>query len=112
MERSHKTWGTRWNAFGNSTCEVSILDLNPNQRCSFHRHQQKYNLFFVIRGELFIKTTWGIEKIDQGQVFTTRPGEWHEFQTHTLPALVMEVMYVQYDPEDIQRDKLGGPLDE
>lgn len=112
MERTHKTWGTKWNSFQNSLCEVSILDLMPNKRCSWHKHQQKFNMFFVIRGELFIKTKWGIERVEQGQVFTTRPGEWHEFQTHDQPALVMEIMYVQYDPEDIERERLGGPLDE
>lgn len=112
MERTHKTWGSKTNTHKNDLCEISILDLSPNQRCSWHRHQQKFNQFYVIRGEVFIKTEWGTERVGEGQVFTTRPGEWHEFQTHSTPCLLQEVMYVQYSAEDIERQTLGGPLNE
>lgn len=111
MERSHKSWGEKWNIFRNDTCEVSILELNPNRRCSWHKHQAKYNLFFVMEGEIFIKTNEGIAKVGEKQTFTTRPGEWHEFQTGVLPAVVMETMYVQYESEDIERETIGGPVD-
>ena len=110
MERTRKTWGEKWNIFENDTCEVSVLELRPQQRCSWHTHQAKYNLFFVIEGVLFIKTDWGISEVKSGEIFTTRPGEWHEFQTHDESALIIEVMYVQYEAEDIQRAELGGPL--
>lgn len=112
MERTFKTWGNKCNVFQSDLCEVSILDLNSNQRCSWHRHQTKSNQFYVLRGELFIKTEWGVQKVDEGQIFTVRPGEWHEFQTHEKPCLVQEIMYVQYNPEDIERKILGGPLNE
>ena len=111
MERTFKTWGTKTNTFQNDLCEISILDLKPNQRCSYHRHATKFNEFYVIRGELFIKTEWGTERVGEGQVFTTRPGEWHEFQTHKTPCLVQEAMFVRYSAEDIERKTLGGPLD-
>ena len=110
MERTYKTWGEKWNIFCNDLCEVSVLKLESHQRCSWHRHQTKYNLFWVISGELRIKTEWGIAIVEHNQAFTTRPGEWHEFQTHDLPTWVIEVMYVHYDPEDIERERLGGPL--
>lgn len=110
MERTHKSWGEKWNVFLNDTCEVSILYLNPNQRCSFHKHQSKFNQFFVIEGTLFIQTKEGLAEVKTNQVFTTRPGEMHEFQTHTEKAVIQEIMYVKYEPEDIQRETIGGPL--
>ncbi len=112
MERTIKSWGEKWNIFQNDLNEISILYLVPNQRCSWHSHQTKFNQFFVIEGELFIKTDWDIAKIEKGQIFTTRPGEKHEFQTHDKPATIIEVMYVQYDANDINREELGGPLNE
>jgi len=112
MERTYKTWGEKWNIFQNDLCEVSVLYLKPNQRCSWHNHNTKYNLFFVIDGEINIKTEWGTALIKQGQIFTTRPGEWHEFQTTENKATVVEVMFVQYDSEDINRKEIGGPLDQ
>ena len=110
MERTHKTWGDRVRVHRNDLAEVSYLDLMPNQRCSWHTHKTKFNQFFVVEGEIFIKTDWGLSSVTKGQVFTTRPGEWHEFQTGNFPAKVIEVMYVQYDEADIIRKDLGGPL--
>ncbi len=110
MERTIKTWGEKANIFKNDLCEVSVLDLLPKQRCSWHYHQTKWNLFYVLEGQLFIKTHWGIAEINPGQVFTTRPREMHEFQTALKPCKVVEIMYVCYDPEDIERQELGGPI--
>lgn len=113
MERTRKTWGEKWNIFRNDLCEVSVLCLRPNQRCSWHRHQTKRNLFFVLDGEMWVKLDDGVSvgrsKLERHQIFTTRPGEWHEFQTGEGKALVIEIMYVKYDPADIERGKLGGP---
>ena len=111
MERTYKTWGEKWNVFENDLCEISLLYLKPQKRCSWHRHQAKYNQFFVIEGEVKIKTEWGTALITKGQIFTTRPGEWHEFQTTGEPAILQEIMYVQYDSSDIERETLGGDLD-
>lgn len=111
MERTHGSWGDKLNMFRNDLCEVSILDLLPQQRCSWHKHASKYNLFYVLEGELFIKTDKGISQLNKGEFFTTRPHEMHEFQTAKLPAKIIEIMYVKYDSEDIERETLGGSCD-
>ena len=111
MERTVKTWGEKWNIFKNDLCEVSFLKLHPWQRCSWHRHQTKYNLFFVISGELTIKLENDIATACKNEFFTTRPLEWHEFQTHDKATRIIEVMFVQYDAEDIERQVIGGPLE-
>lgn len=110
MERTHKSWGEKWNLFQNDLNEVSILYLKPNQRCSWHRHTAKFNQFFVIEGLLYVKTAAGTAEVGKNQIFTTRPGEMHEFQTKKQPAIIQEIMYVKYDAEDIEREKIGGPL--
>lgn len=110
MERTRKSWGEKWNIFQNDLCEVSVLYLKKNQRCSWHKHQAKFNLFFVVEGELYIKLEDGESLLKKGQIFTTNPGEYHEFQTHLLNAQIIEIMYVWYDPEDIIRENIGGPL--
>ena len=111
MERTRKTWGEKWEIFTNDLCEVSLLYLEQNRRCSWHRHQTKYNLFFVVEGQLFIKMVDGTQLVKKGQIFTTRPGELHEFQTHDERATIIEVMYVEYKEEDIERIHEGGELD-
>jgi D-lyxose ketol-isomerase len=64
----------------------------------------------VIDGYIYIKTESGTATVETNQIFTTRPGEMHEFQTGDSPAVIQEIMFVQYDAEDIQRETIGGPL--
>lgn len=111
MERTYKTWGEKHNIFENDLCEVSVLYLNPMRRCSWHKHQAKYNLFYCLKGTLYIKVADGTAKVAQGQIFTTNPGEMHEFQTGEDGALVIEVMYVKYDRNDIERQILGSEME-
>ena len=108
-ERIYKTWGQRHRIFEDSSCEVCYLDLEPYQRCSYHFHNTKSNLFFVITGELTVKTEWGTVVIGPNELFTVHPQDNHEFQTGMAPTRVIEVAYVFLDPQDIYRGKLGGP---
>ena len=110
MERTLKTWGRKTNLRRDTNSETSFLEIKPWQRCSWHKHQTKFNLFFVIRGILYIKTIDGVAEVLPGGVHTTSPLEFHEFQTREEGAEIVEIMYVEYDPEDIDRRNIGGPL--
>ncbi len=121
MEITRKTWGLKFNIFKNDLNEVSFLELDPNSRCSWHTHKTKYNLFFVVEGLVGIKTEFdmdgaktgtGITKLGPHEFFTTSPGERHEFQTYDVPARLIEIMYVRYDENDIERENIGGLRDE
>lgn len=110
-ERIYKTWGQRFKLFENDLNEVCYLALNSNQRCSFHVHEHKANFFFVIEGELIVKTEWGKVSLGPGEFFTVNPGDHHEFQTHEEPTKIIEIAYVKLDSSDILRETLGGPLE-
>jgi quercetin dioxygenase-like cupin family protein len=110
MRVMHKSWGLKTELFKNDLCEVSVLQLNANQRCSWHRHRSKWNQFYVLEGSVTLKTEDGYTRVDKGQVFTTNPMQWHEFQTTDGPALIQEIMYVKYECEDIERLVQGGNL--
>lgn len=111
MRREYKSWGVKTTLFRNDLCEVSLLDLNGGQRCSWHRHQAKWNQFYVVSGSLQIVTEEGTATVATGQIFTTNPTQWHEFRTPDGPALVQEIMYVRYDSEDIERKTKGGSIE-
>ncbi len=110
QERIYKTWGQRHKLYDNHLCEVCYLDLEPYQRCSYHFHNSKSNYFFVITGELTVKTEWGTVNLGPNESFTVHPQDKHEFQTGMAPTRIIEVAYVKLDSEDIYRGKLGGPL--
>lgn len=112
VNRSSKIWGVKNNIFGNDTCAVDILNLEPQKRCSWHFHKNKYNLFYCVSGVVFIE----VEELGQrreielkeGQFFTIIPCQNHMFFTKEEPAVLTEVMFVNYDPDDIVRHNVGG----
>lgn len=112
MERTRKIWGERVLLRKDSTHANSLLTIEPGMECSWHRHQSKYNLFYIISGKVSIVTEEvGLGKqetvLTAGQCFTTKPGQWHKFAAHEL-SLVIEEMYVEYSEGDIERQTTGG----
>jgi len=104
-----KVWGTNTEIFRNDLCSVNLLHIERGGVCSFHKHVSKYNKFHVISGALEIRTECGSTLLHSGETAITRPGELHLFRG-VSSAVVVEVMYVQYDPEDIDR-KVPGYLE-
>lgn len=109
MERTRKVWGQRWLIHKDSTHATSYLELDKGTRCSWHRHQAKYNLFFVMAGRVGIKTEHGETILEAGQTFIVEPGLWHEFRVYENSKMIEE-MYVAYDEGDIERQRLGSKL--
>jgi D-lyxose ketol-isomerase len=64
----------------------------------------------VIEGELTVKTEWGEVTLKPNENFTVHPPDKHEFSTGKLPVKIIEVAYVRLNPEDINRDNIGGPI--
>lgn len=112
MSQTHGTWGERVRVFQNDSCLITILRLEGGKRCSWHHHQTAYNKFYVVEGKLLVKTDKGHETlIEEGDVpFVVEPGVQHEFQTPEGPCVLLEIAYVQYKPEDIERERAGGDL--
>lgn len=113
METTHGTWGNRTKIYQDDKCLVTFLDLVPNQRCSWHWHDKMYNQFYCVSGVLGVRTDKGYTtEITSGQGFTVEPGVKHEFQTYTHHTQVIEIAYVEFDGNDIHRERLGGAIKE
>ena len=114
MERTHGTWGERIVTWSDNASLVAILTLYPHKRCSWHKHAHSYNQFYVIEGELVVKTDIGpnnqrnVAIITKGQSFLVSPGVMHEFRTREKQTIVEEIAFVKYDSRDIHREQLGG----
>lgn len=109
-ERIYKTWGQRFKLYEDGVSETCYLNLNPHQRCSWHNHDAKVNYFFVIDGELTVKTEWGEVKLGPNEDFTVKPPDFHEFSTGEKPTRIIEIAFVRLNPEDINRENVGGPI--
>jgi len=109
MERTQKVWGERYLLRQDSTHAISFLDLIAGTCCSWHKHERKFNFFFLIEGSVSIKTEFGETLLERGQIFTVEPGTIHQFIVHKDSKL-LEEMYVEYNEADIQRETLGSKL--
>lgn len=116
--RTHGTWGSRVVTWQDDYKLIAILYLNPRKRCSWHKHNHASNQFFVISGQIVVKTDIGPDNqrnyttVKEGQYFTVGPGVYHEFRTTDIGAIVEEIAYVKYEKADICRQQLGGDCDE
>jgi len=115
MQREIKIWGERWLIRKDSSHAVSYLKVKRGYRCSWHRHQTKFNLFVVLHGKItIIVKELGERKVitlGPGESFTVRPGQWHEFRGAD-DAEVIEHMYVEYSEEDIEREVIGSRIND
>ena len=109
---SGKQWGSTADVFASDSVAIQHLEIDAGGFCSIHCHAHKYNLFYVISGELEIS----VEKADQGMVDRTtllngesmvvEPGQYHQFKA-AANTVALEVYWTELG-EDIYRKSSGG----
>ena len=84
--------------------------------CSKHKHEHKFNAFFVEEGQLEVTTYKNDYDLVDVTVLgplertTCKPGEYHEFKALTK-VIAYELYWTQLDPLDIVRENHGGSAD-
>ena len=106
MNHFPKIWGTNNEIYSNDICSVNVLHIKKGGTCSLHTHKSKHNVFYVISGQLKIKTDKGDSVLSQGHSFTVFAETKHQFQA-LEDTVAVEVMFVKYDPQDIDRESVG-----
>ncbi|MCD4825426.1 MAG: cupin domain-containing protein [Phycisphaerae bacterium] len=66
------------------------LFLFDGQQCPFHGHKQKYETFFVVKGEVKMVVGGKEQIMNQGAVLAMPPGDVHSF-TGIGNALILEI---------------------
>lgn len=101
-----KIWGTNMEIYSNDLCSINKLHVKKGGVCSWHSHKVKYNIFFVVSGKLEIQTDIGNSVLVEDQNFMISPGTKHLFRA-LEDTIAIEIMFVKYDHNDIQREKVG-----
>ena len=108
-----KIWGVTENVYSNHNFEFHRIEVNKGGYCSKHKHEHKYNGFFVESGKLKVlvwKTSYDLideTEISAGQFHIVPPGEYHKFEA-LEDTIAFELYWAGFDSNDIVRDKQGG----
>ena len=112
MESIFKCWGERRRIHLDDKNEIDLLYLKKDTFCSTHTHKYKNNKFIVISGNVIIETEFDKANLGANDEWTVLAPNKHRFVA--LEDSVMIEMASVYegiiDPEDIDRESLGGKI--
>jgi quercetin dioxygenase-like cupin family protein len=113
MNIQGKIWGQTQCLFFKNNVEIHRIEIKKDGFCSKHKHEHKYNAFFVEKGKIKIKI-WknNYDLVDEtiistGQITTVEPGEYHLFEA-LEESIVYEIYWVELLQNDIKRENIGG----
>jgi len=108
-----KVWGDTSVLIQNSNVELHKINVKAGFRCSEHKHEHKWNGFYVISGLLEIHVRKNdydlidVTTLRAGNFTAVRPGEFHWFQC-IEDCVALELYYPEALSEDIVRRSVGG----
>lgn len=112
--KAGKIWGTTEQLLVTPLIELHRIHINPEMVCSMHKHQYKWNLFYVIEGKLAIdveKNNYDLTDttiLEAGEWTSVPPNEYHRFRSLDVPVVALEVYYLEPLATDIVRKNVGG----
>ena len=113
--KSGKVWGETELVLQTPFIEFHRIWVHKGGFCSLHKHEFKWNMFYVTSGELAVHTHKNdYELIDTTvlgprQWTTVKPGEFHSFEA-VHDTMAFELYYPEPLSEDIIRKTVGGHL--
>jgi mannose-6-phosphate isomerase-like protein (cupin superfamily) len=110
-----KVWGSTEAVLETPLLSIHRLAIKRRMGCSWHKHEFKWNGFYVRRGRLFIETRklayrlTDTTELGPGDLTTVAPGEFHRFVTRRESCDAIEFYYLGTLADDIVRETCGGP---
>ena len=113
-----KVWGRTEALLVTPMIEVHRIYVEPDMKCSIHKHEHQWNMFYCINGAIDIHVEKNdydltdVTKLEGGDYTSVAPGEWHWFETSTMvirkQTEVLEIYYLEPISADIIRKTVGG----
>lgn len=110
-----KVWGKTQELFFKNNVEIHRIEINKGSFCSKHKHNHKFNAFFIEKGKIKVKI-WknDYDLIDEtiistGQMTTVKPGEYHLFES-LEDTIAYEIYWIELERNDIDRENVGGKI--
>jgi len=102
-----RVWGKFSDLFQDDVVRVKELIIEPNKGISYQRHFKRSEMWFVSKGMLNIKHSFGkpedfvIHTIQKDGFFHVKQGDWHQaFNPFKEPCHIIEIQYGEETTED------------
>lgn len=112
-----KVWGMTELIAANHALEFHRIEAKKGGVCSKHKHQFKWNGFFVEKGRLAVRI-WknSYELVDEtileaGEYTAVPPGEYHQFEA-LEDTTAFELYWAEFNHDDIVRETTGFKKDQ
>lgn len=113
MSKAAKVWGMTQLIHSNSQFEFHRIEFKAGYKCSEHKHNTKWNGFFVESGRLLIRVWEGNDcneiALDPGDFCKIPPGVFHQFEGISK-GVAFEIYWAEFDANDIERRTLGSKV--
>lgn len=114
---SGKIWGSTELIISNESLEFNRIVFKKDYACSKHKHNFKYNGFYVESGKMMIKV-WqkNYDLIDetilnQGEFTMVAPGLFHQF-IGIEDGVCFELYWANLNLHDIERETVGHNIND
>ena len=110
--KAGKIWGQTELIHANGVLEFHRIDFKAGGVCSKHKHQFKWNGFYVVSGKMKIRV-WqkDYDLVDEtilgpGDFTRVKPGLMHSFEG-IEDGVAFELYWAEFNHDDIQRESVG-----
>ena len=110
--KAGKIWGSTELIHANGVLEFHRIDFKAGGVCSKHKHEFKWNGFYVVNGKMKIKV-WqkDYDLIDEtvlgpGDFTRVKPGLLHSFEGME-DGVAFDLYWAEFNHDDIQRETVG-----
>ena len=110
--KAGKIWGQTELIHANGVLEFHKIDYKAGGVCSKHKHQFKWNGFYVVSGKMKIRV-WqkDYDLVDEtilgpGDFTRVKPGLMHSFEG-LEDGIAFELYWAEFNHDDIQRESVG-----
>lgn len=110
-----KVWGNTEELLVTPLIEIHRINIAPHSQCSTHKHEHKWNMFYVVTGTIDIvveKNDYNLTDVTHlydDEYTSVKPNEFHRFENNSDDwAQVLEIYYLEPITEDIVRRNCGS----
>ncbi len=110
--KAGKIWGSTELIHANGVLEFHRIDFKAGGVCSKHKHDFKWNGFYVVSGRMKIRV-WqkDYDLVDEtilgpGDFTRVKPGLMHSFEGME-DGIAFELYWAEFNHDDIQRESVG-----